>query len=153
MATPLYLDDRKQREPEQETPKQTGSARLMESHQQEIEAEIDRARAISRRGEIDGEYVYSEETLDRAVAFMKAHIEWLWRTCGIKAPVPMIGNGPTQSVDLFWQRPSWKLLVNIPAAQDALATFYGDDYGPQKTKGTLDPKKLSTSIVACLMSE
>lgn len=126
------------------------SARLVEIHSEELEAEIERARGLAG-GEIDGETVYSVGTLDRAVVFLKMHVEWLWQTCGIKAPVPMIGPGPAGSVDLFWQRRFWKLLVNIPAAEDAFATFYGDDYGPQKTKGTIDPNKVSISVAACLM--
>jgi hypothetical protein len=127
------------------------SSRLLKAQCQEVEVEIEHAKSILRQPELDDkESLYSEETLDRAVAFMKTHIESVWRSYGVKAPIPTIGPGPHGSVDLYWEQPSWKLLVNIPADKDAPATFYGDDYGRQKIKGSLDSKALSITIVAWL---
>ena len=135
MATAM-IDWDEDQEQELTAPMETpASARLVESHHQELSAEIERAKSMVGQSEIDGEVIYSQHTLDRAVAFLKMHVEWLWRTCGIYAHVPMIGPGPSGSVDLFWRQPSWKLLV----------------YGVQKTKGTLDITKFSHNIAACLM--
>ncbi|SRR5260221_4778014 len=129
------------------------SSRLLKTQCQEVEAEIAHAKDILRLPELDDkESLYSEETLDRAVAFMKTHIEWVWRSYGTKAPIPTIGPGPHGRVDLYWEQPSWRLLVNIPATKDALATFYADDYGRQKTRGSVDPNKFSVTIAACLMA-
>ena len=129
-----------------------GSERLLEAQRQKFDAEVGRAKSIIADPEQHGdETLYSEETLGRAITFLKTHIEWVWRTCGTKAPIPTIGPGPNESVDLYWKQPSWKLLVNIPADKDALATFYGDDYGRQRTKGSLDPNELSSTVVAWLM--
>lgn len=124
---------------------------VIDGRQAELNAELARARSIAGKV-VDEELAYSEETLARAVAFLKIHGDWLWKTCGIAVPVPMIGPGPNASVDLFWRRSSGKLLVNIPAAPDALATFYGDDFGVQKAKGTIEPTKVSMNVVACLMA-
>jgi hypothetical protein len=129
------------------------SSRLLKAQRQEIEAEIEQAKSILKSPELDDkEKLYSEETLDRAVAFMKMHIEFVWRSYGMKAPIPTIGPGPHGSVDLYWEQASWRLLVNIPAATDALATFYADDHGRQKTRGSVDPNKFSVSVAACLMA-
>lgn len=145
MATPMMVLEQ---EPSEET---RGSIRLLKSQHQEIEAETERAKSLIGQPDPDGDIVYSAETLERAIAFLKLHIEWLWRVGGTRAPMPTIGPGPAGSVDLFWKRRSWKLLVNIPSPHDALANFYGDDYGKQKVKGTIDPEKVSHTIAACLM--
>lgn len=160
MAAPMpaidWEEEQDSSEPEEitaweDTPR--SSSRLLESLHQELEAEIRQAESVLGPPEINGqERLYSEETLDRAVAFLRMHIEGLWRSYGFKTPIPTIGPGPDGSVDLFWEQVSWKLLVNIPATTDALATFYGDDHGRQKTKGSLDPNKFSFSIAACLMA-
>ncbi len=129
-----------------------GSERLLEAQRQQFEAEVEHAKGLIVQSETGSdEHFYSLETLDRAVVFLQTHIEWVWRNCGTKAPIPMIGPGPQGSIDLYWKQPSWKLLVNIPADKDASATFYGDDYGRQRTKGSLDPNELSNTIVAWLM--
>jgi hypothetical protein len=130
-----------------------GATRLLETQRKNIEAEIEYAKSILGQPEVDGEEsFYSEETLDRAIAFLKTHIEWAWRAHGAKAPIPTIGPGPHRSVDLYWKQPSWKLLVNVPANKDLPATFYGDNYGRQKIKGSLDPTELSIPIIAWLMA-
>lgn len=127
-----------------------GASRLLEAQRKEISEEIAHAKEILNQ-QMEGE-LYSAETLDRAVAFLKGHIEGAWRAHAAKVPIPVIGSGPSGSVDLYWEQPTWKLLVNIPADKDASATFYGDDYGRQKTKGSLDPDTVSIAIVAWLMS-
>lgn len=137
---------------ERETPR--GSRRLLETYRAELEAEIEQARNILNEPQAAPEECgfYSEQTLERAVGFLRTHIEWLWRSYGVKVGVPTIGPGPNESVDLYWQTPSWRLLVNIPSNVLALATFYGDDNGRQKSKGSFDPESLSGSIAACLMA-
>lgn len=131
------------------TPSPKRIARL--AHQ-DLDAEIAHARSVlDRKNELDEE-ILSEETLERAVAFLQLHFTWLWQTCGVKAPVPVIGFGPNKSVDIFWKRSSWELLVNIPASRETKATFYGDDYGWQKTKGSFDPLRLAHNVVAWLMT-
>jgi len=130
-----------------------GSSRLLKNQHQGLEAEIQHAKTILGQPEMTAqEGIYSEETLDRAIAFLRTHIEGLWQSHGLNAPIPTIGPGPAGSVDLYWAQPSWRLLVNIPAATNALATFYTDDRGQQKTRGSVDPNKFSVSIAACLMA-
>lgn len=130
-----------------------GPSRLLKNQRQGLEAEIEHAQNILRQPNITAEEgIYSRETLDRAVSFLKTHIEGLWQAYGSKAPMPTIGPGPAGSVDLYWEQKSWKLLINIPPAADALATFYADDYGRQKTRGSIDPNKFSIGVAAWLMA-
>jgi len=133
---------------------QQGVGLLLQSQREELEAEVEQAETLvvehpSLGGEEGG---YSAETMGRAIAFLKAHVERAWRSHGTKAPIPTIGPGPEGSIDLYWKQPSWKLLVNVPADKDSPATFYGDDYGRQKTRGTLDLDKISVAIIAWLMT-
>lgn len=128
----------------------TASARLATSAPAELSTEMRHAREALEAGDEAIEELYSPETLLRAEAFLKAQIEWLWRSCGIKAAIPSVGPGPAGSVDLYWKEQDWELLVNIPPFGQ-LATFYGENYGSEKNKGSFEPEKLSTNIVAWLM--
>jgi hypothetical protein len=42
--------------------------------------------------------------------------------------------------------------VNIPASVDKLASFYGDNYGAQKIKGSVDLKTFNLVIASWLMN-
>jgi len=119
-----------------------------------LEAEIARAEEILKlEADWDGEGspTYSKETFERAVSFLTDHSRYLW-SCGIYPPVPHIGPGPEGSIDLHWRQQSWELLVNIPADPAAMASFYGDNYGAQKIKGSIDPRTVNLGIVAWLMT-
>lgn len=119
---------------------------------EELEAELRQASQVLQLHEDQDVQAipYSAETLARAVAFLRTHIEWLWRSYGVKMAIPTIGLGPNGSVDLYWKKQSWELLVNVPPIGPA--TYYGDNYGREKNKGSFDPEKLSTSVIAWLMT-
>lgn len=118
----------------------------------ELRAEIDRAKQMLEIVESeDEEYpIVSLGALSRAIEFLKAQSTKFRKTLGVSAPVPNIGPGPEGSVDLHWKRESWELLVNIPADAKQLATFYGDDFGAQKIKGSFDPKTSNNGIIMWL---
>ncbi len=120
-----------------------------------LKEEIEHAkRILTLEEDWDGEGspVYSEGTLNRAIAFLMMHLEQLWRQFGVCPPIPKIGPGPDGSVDLHWREPSWELLVNIPADTNELAAFYGDNYGAQKIKGSLESQKFNLGIAEWLMN-
>ena len=130
------------------------SDRLAAIARKELDAEIDRSQKIlDLKEDWDGDQSpgYKAETLDRAISFLITHSEWLWKSYGIKAPVPRIGPGPDGSIDLYWKRKAWELLVNIPADTSKRATFYGDNYGPEKTRGSFDPGTVNLSVAAWLI--
>lgn len=120
-----------------------------------LKAEIEQAkRILELEDDWDGEGSsgYSEDTFNRAVAFLTTHAEWLWESCSKRSPAPRIGPGPDGSIDLHWKQPSWELLVNIPADANEMATFYGDNYEAQKIRGSLDPKNFNLGIATWLMN-
>jgi hypothetical protein len=121
----------------------------------ELEAEVERAKQVinttdpsdEERGEL-----YTEATLDRASSFLKMHADHLLRVYKLQLPIPHIGVGPNGSIDLHWKSATSELLVNIPADANALVTYYGDDYGEQKVKGSMNLKTFNFGIAACLMN-
>jgi hypothetical protein len=131
------------------------SGREAEVVQRELEAEIERSKDILQLADDwDGEESsgYSPVTLNRAIAFLKTHSAGLWRSYGARLPIPTIGPGPAGSIDIYWKRRTWELLVNIPPTQEEPATFYGNDYGSQKIKGSFDPTKYTLGIAIWLMT-
>jgi len=122
---------------------------------QDLNAEIERAtRILELEDDWDGEGSsgYTEDTFNRAVEFLTEHSKGLWELCGSLLPVPRIGPGPDGSIDLHWKLPSHELLVNIPSDPNEVPTFYGDNYGALKNRGTLEPKKFNAEIVPWLMN-
>jgi hypothetical protein len=121
---------------------------------EELDKEIDRAREILElTDDWDGEGspAYSQSTFDLAVAFLTSHSKYLWEHSCLHPPVPHIAPGPNGSIDLHWKRATWELLVNIPANTNEMAVFYGDNYGAQKIKGSIDPRQVNFGIATWLM--
>jgi hypothetical protein len=94
---------------------------------------------------------FSSEALIRAKAFLLAQSEQFRKICGYFPPTPRIGPGPNGSIDLYWKEKDWELLINIPAESGKMATFYGDDYGAQKIKGSFDPSSFNYGIIPWLI--
>jgi hypothetical protein len=120
---------------------------------QQLEAEIHKAKALLELDDDwdeEGSPSYSSATVNRAIAFLSSHILQFWESYGIQLPIPNIGPGPEGSIDIHWKRPAWELLVNIPADVNQMASFYGDNYGNQKIKGSLDPESFNLGIVEWL---
>ena len=116
-----------------------------------LRAEITRAEEMVGHPECDDDVLaYSRESLDRAIVFLRAQASQFRKMYNSHAPVPQIGPGPDGSVDLHWKQKSWELLVNIPSKNNEMASFYGDDYGVQIIKGTLEPRIFNYGIIAWL---
>jgi hypothetical protein len=121
----------------------------------DLKAEIEQAEAlIESAGDLNGEgvQIYSRNTFDRAAAFLRLHSDLLLEQYRIYLPVPNIGPGPDGSIDIHWKYRSWELLVNIPANPDENAVFYGDNYGTQKIRGSVDPTVFNFGLFMWLMN-
>jgi hypothetical protein len=121
-----------------------------------LEAEIGSAKQLVKLGDNwdgEGSPGYEQATIDRAASFLRLQFSWLWSKCGIEAPAPRIAPGPDGSIDLLWKRQEWRLLINVPADPSEAASYYGDDFGSQKTNGHLETGSHSVGIAPWLMRD
>ena len=86
----------------------------------------------------EGSPGFSEAAWLRAVGFLMDNAERLWRKYRTPIQAPEILPGPDGSIDIHWKTEHHELLVNIPANQSELASFYGDDSARHAIKGKLD---------------
>jgi hypothetical protein len=120
----------------------------------DLKAEIEQAEALMESADdlnAEGVQIYSRNTFDRAAAFLRLHSDLLREQYRVCLPAPSIGPGPNGSIDIHWKRRSWELLINIPANSDENAAFYGDNYGTQKIKGSVDPAIFNLGLFMWLM--
>ncbi|MBW4888719.1 hypothetical protein KXQ82_03295 [Mucilaginibacter sp. HMF5004] len=84
----------------------------------------------------EGAKGYHRSTWIKAVKFLISYSNWV-RKLNKKLPAPQILQGPNGSIDIFWKNDSFLFLVNISEQGDS--SFYGDDYGKNKSEGFFDP--------------
>ncbi len=126
-----------------------------EDEDRDLKAEIEQAKKIlelKHGWDDDSGSPVSKDTLDRAIAFLTMHSEQIKKNYNLQLPVPQIGAGPKGSIDLHWKRSAWELLINIPANANEMAVFYGDNYGAQKIKGSVDPRIFNLGLASWLMN-
>ena len=110
----------------------------------ELDSEIERSRRLlTWEDDWDGEGSpgYKESTWTRAVEFLKVHVLWINEQFGITVSTPQILPGPAGSIDMHWRTQDRELLINVPAEQSELATFYGDNFGNRVIRGSFDPSE------------
>ena len=120
----------------------------------EVDQEIARASkailGLEDNWDGEGSSGYSKATLDRAINFLKVHVNALIEESG-KIIVPRILPGPDGSIDLHWRTSELELLVNVPP-DDGPVSFYGDDFSDGNSiKGTFNLKSVSKHLVSWLI--
>ena len=85
----------------------------------------------------EGSPGYTESTWKRATDFLLNDSLRLWQEYRIRVEVPRILPGPDGSIDIHWRVNQRELLINIPASEGELASYYGDDQADGIIKGTL----------------
>jgi hypothetical protein len=83
----------------------------------------------------DGNQLLTRATWERAANFLNNSARRLWSNQGIKIDAPDIAPGPDGSVDIHWDRPTYEMLINMPADPTAPIRFYGDDRRGNAVKG------------------
>lgn len=119
----------------------------------EVSARIEESRSIlDLEDDFDDEESvgYSEATWERAAEFVRRCALELYEAYGIPIAAPIIGPGPDGSIDIHWKTTSFELLVNVPVDPDSPVSFYGDDYGDQKIRGTLDATRFNRGLLLLL---
>jgi len=114
-----------------------------------VRESIEKSRAIVGlivEQDEQGGIAYSEEVWRRAADFVAKNALWMWNHFDCAIDSPNILPGPSGSIDIHWDRPSYEMLINIPADPDAMATFYGDDRGQITIKGRFDSTKFNYGL-------
>lgn len=82
---------------------------------------------------------YSSPDYDKAIAFLQTTTHWIYDAFGILLPNPDLLPGANGSVNIYWKTPEFKLLVNVPAVDDELITFNGENFKRNiKVRGTIN---------------
>jgi len=117
---------------------------------QHIQHAVDEGRSIlslTPEDLDDDERPYSEDVLERAVAFLWRTARWTLSQLGQVIDAPRVLPGSHGSIDLFWSSQDYELLINVPK-QGTIARFYGDDRGKLSIKGTVE--LASSNVPLCL---
>jgi hypothetical protein len=92
----------------------------------------------------DAPLACSHETWQRATRMLLDHALAVWEKIKVVIRAPTISAGPDGSIDLYWTAAPYGLLINVPAAPEEPATYFGDgatNPDSNRTNGKLDPTK------------
>jgi hypothetical protein len=84
----------------------------------------------------EGSIGFKEATWKRAVDYVEKQMKVLWMNGLNNIDVPRILPATEGNIAIHWKNPRYELLITIPAESDKPATFYGDNYGELKIKGS-----------------
>jgi hypothetical protein len=100
------------------------------------------------------ETVCGQQTWQRAVVILAAHVKKVWMYARVKVKAPVISPGPKSSVDIYWLPSPYGLLLNVPANLEEPVTYYGDDAenpDSNHTSGKIQPpQKIDPGVLAWL---
>ena len=95
-----------------------------------LSQEIDRARtailALQYNWDGQGSPGYVESTLDRAISILNAHVKHVFENSR-RILIPKILPSDDASIDIHWREQKFELLVNVPASDDIVVSFYGEN--------------------------
>ena len=121
--------------------------------QTEIESAQEKLTALADNWDGEGSAGYKRETLNNAEEFLMSQDRLLRETWKMSLPVPQINPGPDGSIDLFWNPPTWELLVNVPARANEAASFYGEDHTGHNIKGSFDTSEFNLGLITWLIKK
>jgi hypothetical protein len=90
------------------------------------------------------------ETWERVRHLLVTHAAFVWQRTGMVLPVPRILPGPNGSIDLHWKTYRRELLLNVPEDARESITYYGDDFGEDRKKGSIEPGALDPGLFTWL---
>lgn len=82
----------------------------------------------------EGSEGYEELSWAASIKFLLKYAKTLYQDFNVKIDMPKIYEGPKGSIDIIWETPKYRLIVNIDkSGEDAM--FYADNYNNQTTEG------------------
>ena len=101
----------------------------------------------------EGSEGYRESTLIKSVDFLTKYALWIWEMMEIVIDTPKFLPGPNGSIDLFWEKDNYDLLINIPVPPNNIAGFYGDNKKDTQIEGKFNLKSYNQGIFLCLLNQ
>lgn len=114
-----------------------------------LKTAIERAQsilALEDDWDDEGGTKYDEKTWISAMIFLANYAVTLFQDFNIKIAAPKIFPGPKGSIEILWEEPSYRLLINIAEnGEDAL--FYADTNHSQVSEGHFKVKDFSKFLL------
>ena len=98
----------------------------------------------------NGTSAFSQAHLARATGFLFGAVTSIWESERKVLAVPAIQPVSGGSIDIHWKTDDAELLINVPPSDDALAKFYGDNFGKRVIKGMLELSKEDYTLLLWL---
>ncbi|MCK5135111.1 MAG: hypothetical protein KAR19_04925 [Bacteroidales bacterium] len=99
----------------------------------------------------NGSAPISREAFGNATGFLLKFASWAYEYLKRSIPLPIISPGPDSSVELYWKKGKVDLLINFPADNLNIASFYGDDQSETIIEGTFPINKPQPGIFLTLL--
>lgn len=99
----------------------------------------------------EGSEPYNAKTWIDAVSFICNYANWVFDCYKQIIPIPNIYHAPKGSIDLYWEKETFNLLINFPKESNGVASFYGDDYATQRIEGHFNPLKFQNLLLPSLI--
>ncbi len=93
--------------------------------------------ALHNNWDDEGSPGYAEATWERAARFLIDSAKFV-QELGLVFAIPKVQNGPEGTIDLYWETPHAKLLLNIPVELESPANYYGHRMDGSETRGSLN---------------
>lgn len=98
--------------------------------------------------------IYKPETWIRAIKFIVDYAIWHLDFTNHIVDAPDIYDGPDGTIDILWEKPNYRILINIPDLEKSrTASFYGDDYKFEEVKGKFNPEDYNKCLFLGLLSK
>jgi hypothetical protein len=99
----------------------------------------------------EGSMSYSPKMWANAVTFICNYANWVFEHYHHIIPTPHIYHGPKGSIDFYWEKETFNLLINFPKEDNGIASFYGDNYSTQRVEGHFNPSNFQNLLFPSLI--
>ncbi len=94
---------------------------------------------------------YDIRTWERATKFLRAMYQTAYRRFNVIPDTPDIFHGPSGSIDIWWDKPNYQILVNCPEDETKQVSFGGEEFNKGSFKGSFNITDSYPSLLMILI--